>query len=57
LIVERYKGKIEIKDRVPGDYKKGTTVEIWLRGAQPEKNGEDNIQEKVTTRAVTPNVH
>jgi signal transduction histidine kinase len=30
LVVERYKGAVNILDRVPGDYSKGTTVEIWL---------------------------
>jgi signal transduction histidine kinase len=30
LVVDRYSGKIEIKDRVKGDYAKGTRVEIWL---------------------------
>ena len=30
LVVERYKGKIEVKSRVAIDYTKGTTVEITL---------------------------
>lgn len=30
LVVERYKGAIQILNRVAGDYAKGTTVEIWL---------------------------
>ncbi|MDA4118446.1 MAG: HAMP domain-containing histidine kinase [Thaumarchaeota archaeon] len=30
LIVERYSGKVAITDRVEGDYKKGTKVEVWL---------------------------
>ncbi len=35
LAVERYKGRVQIKDRVPGDYTKGTLVEIWLRKGVP----------------------
>jgi CHASE3 domain sensor protein len=30
LVVERYDGRIEVKNAVPDDYRKGTTVEIWL---------------------------
>jgi signal transduction histidine kinase len=30
LVVERYKGKITLRNRVPDDYRKGTVVEIWL---------------------------
>jgi signal transduction histidine kinase len=30
LIVERYSGKIFVKDRVSGEYQKGTLIEIWL---------------------------
>jgi signal transduction histidine kinase len=30
LVVERYGGKIELRDRVPNDYSKGTMVEILL---------------------------
>jgi signal transduction histidine kinase len=30
LVVDRYSGRVEIKDRVKGDYTKGTRVEIWL---------------------------
>jgi signal transduction histidine kinase len=30
LVTERYGGKVEVKDRVEGDYKMGTTVEVWL---------------------------
>jgi len=33
LVVERYSGKLAIKDRVPGDHTKGTVVEMWLRSA------------------------
>ena len=33
LVVDRYKGEVKVKDRVPGDYSKGTTVEIVLRKA------------------------
>lgn len=34
LVVERYEGKIQVKNAVPEDYSKGTTIEIWLlRGA------------------------
>ncbi|HZY94981.1 MAG TPA: HAMP domain-containing sensor histidine kinase [Candidatus Bathyarchaeia archaeon] len=31
LVVERYSGNVAITDRVVGDYKKGTKVELWLR--------------------------
>jgi signal transduction histidine kinase len=34
LAVGRYSGRIEIKDRVEGDYSKGTKVEVWLPKAQ-----------------------
>jgi CHASE3 domain sensor protein len=37
LVVDRYNGKIEIKNRVNDDYRKGTTVEIWLLGALVDK--------------------
>jgi signal transduction histidine kinase len=30
LVVERFKGEVEILNRVPGDYTRGTTVKIWL---------------------------
>jgi two-component system sensor histidine kinase VicK len=30
LVTERYKGKVFLKDRVPGDHTKGTTIEVWL---------------------------
>jgi signal transduction histidine kinase len=30
LVVDRYSGKIELKNRVEGDYRKGTRVEVWL---------------------------
>ncbi len=30
LVVDRYSGKIELRNRVEGDYTKGTVVEIWL---------------------------
>jgi two-component system sensor histidine kinase VicK len=30
LVVERYKGSIRVTNRVPGDYTKGTTVEVCL---------------------------
>jgi len=30
LAVDRYSGRLELKDRVEGDYTKGTKVEIWL---------------------------
>jgi signal transduction histidine kinase len=30
LVTERYHGRVEMKDRVDGDYAKGTTVELWL---------------------------
>jgi hypothetical protein len=31
--VERYGGKINIKNRIKGDYTKGTEIELWLRKA------------------------
>ena len=34
LIVDRYKGKISVKNAVPDDYTKGTIVEILLKKAQ-----------------------
>jgi signal transduction histidine kinase len=30
LLVERYHGKINVRNTVPGDYSKGTTVDVWL---------------------------
>jgi signal transduction histidine kinase len=33
LIVERYSGRINIKNRIKGDYTKGTEIELWLRKA------------------------
>jgi signal transduction histidine kinase len=30
LVVDRYSGRLELKNRVEGDYTKGTRVEIWL---------------------------
>ncbi len=30
LVVERYGGKIKVRDRLEGDYTKGTSVEVWL---------------------------
>ena len=30
LVVDRYSGRLELKNRIEGDYKKGTSVEIWL---------------------------
>ena len=30
LVVERYGGKINIKNRVEGDYAKGPKIELWL---------------------------
>ena len=30
LVVERYRGMVLIKNRVDGDYRQGTSVEIWL---------------------------
>ena len=34
LAVDRYAGRISVKNRVEGDYSKGTLVEIWLPKAQ-----------------------
>jgi len=31
LVVDRYRGKIGVKNAVPDDYTKGMTIEIWLR--------------------------
>jgi len=33
LVVERYKGNVELRDRVAGDHTRGTTVEVWLQRA------------------------
>ena len=33
LVVDRYKGKIVIRNRIADDYLKGTVVEFWLQGA------------------------
>lgn len=30
LVVERYKGMVLIRNRVDGDYREGTSVEVWL---------------------------
>jgi signal transduction histidine kinase len=30
LIVDRYSGKIMIRNRVEGDYQKGTVIEVWI---------------------------
>ena len=30
LIIDRYFGKISIKNRVEGDYQKGTVIEVWI---------------------------
>jgi signal transduction histidine kinase len=35
LVVDRYGGRIELKNRVSGDYTKGTLVEIWLPKHSP----------------------
>lgn len=35
LVVERYHGKVIVRDRVPGDYTKGTVLELALRYAKP----------------------
>jgi signal transduction histidine kinase len=34
LVVDRYRGKVQVRDRVEGDYHQGTSVDIWL----PEAN-------------------
>ena len=34
LIVDRYAGRIAVRNRIEGDYSKGTLVEIWLPKAQ-----------------------
>jgi signal transduction histidine kinase len=33
LVVERYGGRISIRNRIEGDHTKGTVIEIWLREA------------------------
>jgi signal transduction histidine kinase len=43
LVVERYNGKVGIRNRVPDDYRKGTTVEIWLKSTSPEVPSTDGI--------------
>ena len=34
LVVDRYSGTLELKNRIQGDYTKGTCVEIWLPKAR-----------------------
>ena len=34
LVVDRYSGMLELKNRIQGDYTKGTSVEIWLPKAR-----------------------
>ena len=34
LVVDRYSGTLELKNRIQGDYTKGTSVEIWLPKAE-----------------------
>jgi signal transduction histidine kinase len=31
LVVERYSGRVEVKDRIANDYSQGTVVSVWLR--------------------------
>ena len=50
LVVERYGGKIEIRDRVAGDYRKGTTVEIWLRSAPAETARDEIIAQQIEAK-------
>jgi signal transduction histidine kinase len=52
LVVERYKGKVSIKNRVPDDYRKGTTVEIWLKSASPEVARADAVIQEMRAEAV-----
>jgi len=33
LVVDRYHGKIELRDRVEGDYSQGTSIVLWLPAA------------------------
>ena len=30
LVVDRYLGKVHVKNRVEGDYRRGTVIEVWL---------------------------
>lgn len=30
LVTDRYHGRVSVRDRVEGDYTKGTTVDVWL---------------------------
>lgn len=48
LVVDRYNGRIEIKNRVKDDYRKGTTVEIWLKSALPGKTVEETKPGKIS---------
>jgi signal transduction histidine kinase len=34
LVVDRYSGVLDLKNRIRGDYTKGTSVEIWLPRAK-----------------------
>jgi signal transduction histidine kinase len=33
LVVDRYSGKVEVRNRVEGDYRQGTVIEVWLHKA------------------------
>ena len=52
LVVGRYGGRIEIKNRIPDDYTKGTTVEIWLKNAPsaPTQPEEEYVSHEIATR-------
>jgi signal transduction histidine kinase len=39
LIVDRYSGRVRVRDRVEGDYTKGTVVELWI----PEPSATDGL--------------
>ena len=36
LVVDRYIGKVNVRDRIKGDYTKGASFEIWIPKASNE---------------------
>jgi signal transduction histidine kinase len=33
LVTDRYRGRVAVRDRVPGDHAKGSTIDLWLPSA------------------------
>jgi signal transduction histidine kinase len=47
LVVERYKGRIKVSNRVPGDFTRGTRIDLWLpRAVSDEAEEEAKDEEK-----------